>query len=323
MSGSRRARGLGRLSSVLAEEGAAWGGCGAEEGPGENGGGGISGWRRGSSRRGAICLGSPADPVVGVGGPARANWGALPHLEPRNPPFTAGPIASTRDRGASPPTITSPADRPHSSAKPLRPDGGLLSAPKTPSTPAKGLSARERRAKPISRALPPHGSSANTPERPLGSLDLGTALPREHLAPPPFPNALPRGLFVPPISPMPSRGDVLPHRLSETPSREDISPHRWSHWPSQRDILPHPFSERPSRRGILPRRYSKTPSREDVPALAASQKPSREHLPAPRLPKSPLESTSRRSGFRKALPRGLRENSTSGNRPPESASGPT
>ena len=40
--------------------------------PGENGGGGISYGRRDSSRRGAICPRSPADPVVGVGGPARA-----------------------------------------------------------------------------------------------------------------------------------------------------------------------------------------------------------------------------------------------------------
>ena len=198
--------------------------------PGENGEGGISGWRRGSSRWGAICLGSPADPVVGVGGPARANWGALPHLEPRNPPFTAGPIASTRDRGASPPTITSPADRPHSSAKPLRPDGGLLSAPKTPSTPAKGLSARERRAKPRSRALPPHESSAkhsreasrlsrsrhSPPERtsrpaafpqcpPEGTFrptNFPNALSRGRSAPPIVRNALPRGHIAPPMVPL-------------------------------------------------------------------------------------------------------------------------
>ena len=61
-------------------------------------GGGISDGRRDSSRWGAICLGSPADPVVG--GWARSSyrwrsWGGLPHRSPdRHQPATALPNRS-------------------------------------------------------------------------------------------------------------------------------------------------------------------------------------------------------------------------------------
>ena len=87
--------------------------CGTVGGREKTAGGGISDGRRDSSRRGAICLGGPADPVVGVGGPARANWGVLPHRVPRAPAVAVRRCRPGNRRQVPPTDRRSQSGRPH------------------------------------------------------------------------------------------------------------------------------------------------------------------------------------------------------------------